>query len=88
MSLAINPESSIQNLVGLGGFVGTITGDMAWLLASIVNREGGKVVPITNLSLSSLVAIAADVAQTSTVVAFLTLTAVLCHVAYRLDNAR
>ena len=43
-------------------------------------------IPVANFGLSSLVAVAADVSQTATVVAFLTLTAVLCHVAYKLEN--
>lgn len=41
LSLAISPKIPIQNLIGLGGFVGTVTGDVAGLLASTVNSKNG-----------------------------------------------
>ena len=61
---------------------------MAGLLASIVNEELGKMIPVADFGLSSLVAVTGDVSQTTTVVAFLTLAAVLCHVAYMLEDIK
>jgi len=57
-----------ERLVRFRGLVGTVAGNMAGLLA-----------PVANFGLSGLITVAADMSQATTVVAFLTLGAVLCH---------
>ena len=42
--------------------------------------------PVTNFRLRGLITIATDMSQTAAVVAFLTLTTILCHVAYTSDK--
>lgn len=72
-----------RRLARLDGIVGAITRDVSRLLTpNAVRDEIDEKEPVTNFRLRGLIAVATDVSQTSAVVAFLALTAILCHVAY------
>src|SRR5579859_5047452 len=53
-----------------------------------LTRRIDEMMPVADFSLSSLVAVSADVSPTTTVVAFLALAAVLCHMACNLEKVK
>ena len=54
---------------------------MSRLLTPVIRNEVVRNEPVTNFRLRGLITIATDMSQTAAVVAFLTLTTILCHVA-------